>query len=592
MDTSTPASGATPDDPRFTRVPVPDGATDGDGSTDGRTASPVVWQLPEGWAPPPGWQLGTDVQGRPVWTMVGGAPVVAPTAAVAPTPTHQLDVPATPVAPVSVDQPAAPPGPAVEDRWATPMASTASVPAMADQPAVPDWAVVPPDPAVPMTQPVADRPAPMTPAVADRPAPMTPAVADRPAPMTQPVADRPAPMTQPVADRPAPMTPAVADRPRVAMTLPDLAAGAMSPAVAPPLVATMPVMPVAAPPTAPAPVVAAPPKRRSTASKAVDGLLVVGLMVAVGGVGFAVGRQTAPASVGGGAGSAALGGFAGREGQGIRGGPGTTDDTDTTGGQTTTSGRGTTDGQGTTGQVAAPSGAPSIPDADDQGTTSQGTADQGGSTGQQGGPPQGGRGGFGLASGGTIAAVTDTGLTLTTTDGQQVEVATTADTTYHQQIAASRDDVVVGASVRVEVDGGFGGPGGFGRGQGGPGQDAMGAPPDGATTETSMTATEVELLIADASSAGQGGRGMRGGFGGGLSGTVSAIDDGSVTVETAMGSLVVTTTDATRYVRQATATRDDVTVGASVRLTTAGGRGGDTTTITASDVNVLLPTTE
>ncbi len=241
----------------------------------------------------------------------------------------------------------------------------------------------------------------------------------------------------------------------------------------------------------------------------------------------------------------------------------------------------------------APSGAPSIPDTGTNGTTGSPT-DQGtgttGTTDQAGGPPQGGgRGGFGVASGATVAAITDTGLTLTTADGQPVEVATTADTTYHRQVAATRDDIVVGSSVRVQVEGGFGGPGAFGRGQGGPGQDPTGALPSGAPVAgTSMTATEVELLASDTGSAatGQGGRGIRGG----LSGTVSAVDEGSITLTTAAGETTVTTTDSTTYAQQADATRDDVTIGSSVRLTTAGRPGGgDTSAMTVSDVEVLLP---
>jgi hypothetical protein len=321
----------------------------------------------------------------------------------------------------------------------------------------------------------------------------------------------------------------------------------------------------------PTPVVAAPVKRRSTANRLVDGLLVVSLVAAAGGVGYAVGRQTAPASST--TGGPNRNGFAGF------------------GGTTGTTGNGTR-GNGTTGtgtaQVPSPSGAPAIPD----GTTAPGTGEQpSASQAPQGGGnlPQGGPGGFGRGGlGGTVAAVDPTSITVSTADGQQLQVTTTDTTTYHQQVPATADAATVGVPVRVTVAGGFGGRGGFGGPQASP-----------AASVAPVAATEVELL-AEAPAATTGGRGGRGGA---VTGTVSAIDGSLITVTTADGQTTqVTTDDTTIWVQQTVITRDKIATGASVRFTVegrggfGGGQGqgqgqpqGDpTASISVSDVEVLL----
>ena len=76
-----------------------------------------------------------------------------------------------------------------------------------------------------------------------------------------------------------------------------------------------------------------------------------------------------------------------------------------------------------------------------------------------------GRGGFGRGGlTGTVSAVGDGSISITTANGQTLDVATTDTTTYHQQAAATADAVTVGSSIRITAAGGFGG--GFGGGQG------------------------------------------------------------------------------------------------------------------------------
>jgi hypothetical protein len=112
--------------------------------------------------------------------------------------------------------------------------------------------------------------------------------------------------------------------------------------------------------------------------------------------------------------------------------------------------------------------------------------------------------------------------------------------------------------VRVTVAGG----GGFG------GPAASAAPGAAQTT----TASEVELLAAAPTNTGGAGRG---GFRAGLTGTVSAIDATSISVTAADGTVTQVATDAsTVWVQQTVITRDRVTVGSSVRFTVAGGPGG------------------
>jgi len=209
-----------------------------------------------------------------------------------------------------------------------------------------------------------------------------------------------------------------------------------------------------------------------------------------------------------------------------------------------------------------------------------------------------------------VSAVGDGTITFSSADGQTTQVATTASTTYHQQAAATAADVVVGSSVRVTVAGGFGG--GFGGGQ--PGAPAASPAPGAAAGTPALSASDVEILLPTQDPGTSAPAPGRGGFGrGGLTGTVSSVGDGTITITTASGpTLDVATTDTTTYHQQAAATAADVTVGSSIRITAAGGFGGGfgggqpgqgapaasaapggaapAAAITASDVEVLLPT--
>ena len=64
----------------------------------------------------------------------------------------------------------------------------------------------------------------------------------------------------------------------------------------------------------------------------------------------------------------------------------------------------------------------------------------------------GGRGGGGLAISGTVKSVDGDKLTITTGNGQDVTLTTGDSTTYHTQAAASSSDVTNGAKVSVKVD--------------------------------------------------------------------------------------------------------------------------------------------
>lgn len=68
------------------------------------------------------------------------------------------------------------------------------------------------------------------------------------------------------------------------------------------------------------------------------------------------------------------------------------------------------------------------------------------------GPGGGFLGAGGVTIEGTVESKTADTLTIRTTGGQTVEVSLPADTTYHAQAAASGGDVQVGATVNVQVD--------------------------------------------------------------------------------------------------------------------------------------------
>ena len=152
-------------------------------------------------------------------------------------------------------------------------------------------------------------------------------------------------------------------------------------------------------------------------SKLLSLLLGAALGVAVGGVAFAAGRLTAPASAAPATGTA-------------RGGNGT--------------GFG-----GANGFVPGASGAP-------------------------GGAGAGGLGAGGLGAGGqltiqgTVLAISDTSISITLASGATIQVPIDSSTTFHGQTAATAADVKTGQTVEIAMNGGFGG---FGRG-GGQGQSA------------------------------------------------------------------------------------------------------------------------
>jgi hypothetical protein len=144
------------------------------------------------------------------------------------------------------------------------------------------------------------------------------------------------------------------------------------------------------------PVTAVTPKAKGRGTSWINVALGLALAVAIGGVAFAAGRMTAPATAaanGGGAGNGRFGGnFAG--GGYFPGG-----------------------GNGGTGRL-------------------------------------GGLGGGGASVQGTVTAVSPTSITLTTTGGQTVTIALNGTTTYHQESSATAGDVKSGGTVIVRL--GFG----------------------------------------------------------------------------------------------------------------------------------------
>jgi hypothetical protein len=148
-----------------------------------------------------------------------------------------------------------------------------------------------------------------------------------------------------------------------------------------------PTRPVAPMPS-PAPVVAVAPRAKS--GGVLNLLLVGAAILAIGGVAFAVGRSTAPASAFPGVGS-------------IDGGP-----------------------------IVRPDG----------------------SFGPGAGGPRGLVSNGGLAIDGTVTAVDADSITLTLDNGDEMTFALDGDTTYHQATDATPADVAIGDDVSVKVDGG------------------------------------------------------------------------------------------------------------------------------------------
>jgi len=165
-------------------------------------------------------------------------------------------------------------------------------------------------------------------------------------------------------------------------------------------------------PGSPAHVIAAAPASLSRRTRTiVNGVLAVALVVLVGGVGFAAGRATAPAT--------AAGNGEGRFGGDVQPGPGSGGFGQFPGGPNGMGGDGL-------GNDARPG--PGVP----------GT----------------------ITVRGKVKAVTGDSLTLQLVDGSTVEVAIGADTGYHRRAGASASDVAAGQDVIVELNPGRGaGPG-------------------------------------------------------------------------------------------------------------------------------------
>ncbi len=236
---------------------------------------------------------------------------------------------------------------------------------------------------------------------------------------------------------PAPVQPAGSTSPAQPGVVPGSSPFATTPAGQSPFAgpATTPAAqsPFAAPSSPPpAPVVAPPARRRSGSSMLVNALLGFALVVAVGGVAFAAGRATAPASTGTGRfGANGNGGFGGNFGPNASGAPN----------------RGF-----------------------------------------------GGAAGGAIAIQGKVTAVAGDSITIQLPSGQSVTIPTSDQTTYHSQTSASASDVTSGSDVIVQVAGGgrfvTGGNGngqGNGNGNGNGGPAASGAPNRGFGSASSVT---------------------------------------------------------------------------------------------------------
>lgn len=142
--------------------------------------------------------------------------------------------------------------------------------------------------------------------------------------------------------------------------------------------------------TSPAAAIAVP--KKSSGGRLLNAVLVVAVAVAIGGVAFAVGRSTAPAS------AAVVAG--GRVNQGVVVGP----------------------------------GGSFVPGANGGGF--------------------GGRGGLGggLTVSGEVVSIDGDTMTIKTASGQTIQVKTGDGTTYHSQTPATASDVVAGSKVQVQLE--------------------------------------------------------------------------------------------------------------------------------------------
>jgi hypothetical protein len=193
--------------------------------------------------------------------------------------------------------------------------------------------------------------------------------------------------------------------------------------VAAPAAAPQAFAPLAAPPPVPTTPVAvrAPSRKRGV----VDVVLVVAAIFAVGGIGFAAGRVTAPTA------TAVAGGNRFQGGNG---------------------------GAGQLGNGGGPAG---------------------GFGGAFGGGF--GAGGAGITIRGEVVSVTADQLTLKLASGQTVQIPLSSSTTYHTATTASASDVTSGSTVQVQVTRGGGGAGGTGNGGTGNGGTGNGGTGNGGT---------------------------------------------------------------------------------------------------------------
>jgi hypothetical protein len=170
-------------------------------------------------------------------------------------------------------------------------------------------------------------------------------------------------------------------------------------------------------------------------------VLFLAAFVAIGGVGFAAGRVTAPTP------QVATRGFGGNGANGF--------------------------------QFPGNSG----------GTGNGGTGSGGTANGAAGGF---GRFGSGLSVRGTVSSITSSELTLTLANGGTVNIPIDSSTTYHAQAAATSGDVTTGATVLVQVAVGGGGANGAGPGGSAvPGQPGTG---QGGTGRSLGTAEDITVV--------------------------------------------------------------------------------------------------
>jgi len=195
--------------------------------------------------------------------------------------------------------------------------------------------------------------------------------------------------------------------------------------------------------------------------------------------------------------------------------------------------------------------------------------------GGRGGP--GGPGGFGGGTGGVIVEVDADASTLVveTSEGETVEVTATEATTISETVEGSADDLAVGDSVLVVGSGSDDGT--IAAEQvvaGGDGELLGGArPPGGGAPESEDVPEPPEGGFPDGAPSGGGEPGQGGGPGGFTTGTVAAIDGGSLSVQTADDETVtVTLTSSTTVLLSQALSFGDLATGDEITVT---GQGED-----------------